>query len=197
MLCGLNSLDADTGQVGPEVAELLGLPFAPGVRELELDGPRFRARLETDDGHRSVEGSLPVVLSTAERLCDPSKAGPEERALVDDAHITVVGVDELGLSADQVGPSGSPTAVGPIELHISTRHGWRTSDVGEAFRGWRRSARSRTGTRTRRSTSCPRCPVTSTRQRARSTASWSRVRTASRRSCSARRLTWRHSSAGP
>ena len=133
VLCGLNSLDADTGQVGPEVAELLGLPFAPGVRELELDGVRFRARLETDDGHRSVVGSLPVVLSTAERLCDPSKAGPEERALVDHARITVVGVDELGLSADQVGPTGSPTAVGPLELHISTRHGWRTSDVGEAF----------------------------------------------------------------
>jgi electron transfer flavoprotein alpha subunit len=133
VLCGLNSLDADTGQVGPEVAELLGLPFAPGVRDLELDGPRFRARLETDDGHRSIEGTLPVVLSTAERLCEPSKAGPEERALVDDDRVTVVGADELGLAADQVGPSGSPTAVGPVELHVSTRHGWRTSEVGDAF----------------------------------------------------------------
>ena len=31
VLCGLNSLDADTGQVGPEVAELLGLPFVAGA----------------------------------------------------------------------------------------------------------------------------------------------------------------------
>jgi electron transfer flavoprotein alpha subunit len=134
VLCGLNSLDADTGQVGPEVAELLGLPFAPGVRELELDGTHFRVRLETDDGHRSVEGALPVVLSTAERLCDPSKAGREERALVDDDRITTVGLDDLGLAADEVGPSGSPTIVGPVELHVSSRHGWRTSDVGEALR---------------------------------------------------------------
>ena len=133
VLCGLNSLDADTGQVGPEVAELLGLPFAPGVRELELDGRRFRARLETDDGHRSVEGSLPVVLSTAERLCDPSKAGPDERALIGADRITVVGLDALDVAANAVGPTGSPTAVGPVELHVSTRHGWRTSDAREAM----------------------------------------------------------------
>ena len=32
ILVGRNSIDADTGQVGPEVAELLGLPFAGGSR---------------------------------------------------------------------------------------------------------------------------------------------------------------------
>src|SRR5713226_6240130 len=32
VLCGRNSVDADTGQVGPEVAELMGLPFLAGVR---------------------------------------------------------------------------------------------------------------------------------------------------------------------
>ena len=37
VLTGLNSVDADTGQVGPEVAELLGWPFASGVRSLEMD----------------------------------------------------------------------------------------------------------------------------------------------------------------
>ena len=32
VLVGRNSLDGDTGQVGPEVAQLAGLPFAAGVR---------------------------------------------------------------------------------------------------------------------------------------------------------------------
>ena len=35
VLAGRNSIDADTGQVGPEVAELLDLPFAGGVRSLD------------------------------------------------------------------------------------------------------------------------------------------------------------------
>jgi electron transfer flavoprotein alpha/beta subunit len=36
ILVGKNSVDADTGQVGPELAELLGYPFASAVRTLEL-----------------------------------------------------------------------------------------------------------------------------------------------------------------
>src|SRR6478736_5217703 len=34
VLAGRNSVDADTGQVGPELAELLGLPFVTGARHL-------------------------------------------------------------------------------------------------------------------------------------------------------------------
>ena len=36
LLAGRNSVDADTGQVGPEVAELLDLPFVTGVKRLDL-----------------------------------------------------------------------------------------------------------------------------------------------------------------
>ena len=32
ILVGRNSLDGDTGQVGPELAQLIGMPFATGVR---------------------------------------------------------------------------------------------------------------------------------------------------------------------
>lgn len=132
VLAGLNSLDADTGQVGPEVAELLGLPFAAGVRELDLDGTRFRARLETDDGSCSVEGTLPAVLSTAERLCDPSKAPPEARAEVDAGRIVLLTADDLGLSADEIGEAGSPTTVGTVRAEESSRLGRRAATVAEA-----------------------------------------------------------------
>jgi len=41
ILTGRNSIDADTGQVPPQIAQLLDLPFACGVKELALDGDRF------------------------------------------------------------------------------------------------------------------------------------------------------------
>ena len=44
---GRNSVDADTGQVGPELAELLDLPFLTGVRHLAIDGTRVDARAST------------------------------------------------------------------------------------------------------------------------------------------------------
>ena len=45
VLAGRNSVDADTGQVGPELAELLDLPFLTGVRYLAIEGDRGRRAL--------------------------------------------------------------------------------------------------------------------------------------------------------
>ena len=38
IVCGRNSVDSETAQVGPEIAEMLGLPQITGVRRLEVDG---------------------------------------------------------------------------------------------------------------------------------------------------------------
>jgi electron transfer flavoprotein alpha subunit len=111
VLVGRNSLDGETGQVGPELAELLGLPFAGGVKRLEDRGGWLRLELELDDGESEVEVQLPAVLSVAERLCDPCKVNPEGRAAVLAERITRIGAAELG--AGPWGEPGSPTVVGP------------------------------------------------------------------------------------
>ncbi|GAA3728223.1 hypothetical protein GCM10022225_07010 [Plantactinospora mayteni] len=73
VLTGRNSVDADTGQVGPQVAELVDLPFLPSARELVLDGDTLRARCELDDGIRESTVRLPALVACAERLCQPAK----------------------------------------------------------------------------------------------------------------------------
>ena len=132
VLAGLNSLDSDTGQVPVEVAELLGLPFAAGVRDLEVDGTSFTARLETDDGHRTVTGDLPAALSTAERLCAPSKAPPEVFAEVADDRIVRLSAADLDVPARELGARGSPTSVGPIRVLTATRRALRAASVAHA-----------------------------------------------------------------
>ena len=132
VLAGLNSLDADTGQVPAETAELLGLPFEAGIHHFELDGRDFTARLETDDGYRTVSGRLPAMLSTAERLCDPSKAPPEQREQVPAERIRRVAAADLGLRADQVGAAGSPTRVGTVRHRSAARLGLRAETAAEA-----------------------------------------------------------------
>ena len=132
VLAGLNSLDSDTGQVPVEVAELLGLPFAAGVRDLEVVGGSFTARLETDDGFCTVTGDLPVALSTAERLCAPSKAPPEVFAEVADDRIVRLSAADLDVPAEQLGAPGSPTSVGPIRVLTATRRALRAASVAHA-----------------------------------------------------------------
>ena len=55
ILLGKYSLDAETGQVGPEIAELLGIAQITGVRKLDLEGNRIIAERESDEGFDQVE----------------------------------------------------------------------------------------------------------------------------------------------
>ncbi len=119
VLVGRNSVDADTGQVGPELAELLDLPFATGVRHLALDGDRVDVRCEYDDGWVQACLSLPAVLSTAERLIEPCKVDPDDRDLVDGSRIRRLSAAELG--PGPWGEDGSPTRVGAVRVHEVAR----------------------------------------------------------------------------
>ena len=122
VLLGLNSIDGETGQVGPELAEMLDLPFASGVRQVEDRGPLWRLQLEHDDGTQEVEIALPAVLSVAERLCDPCKVDPAGRAAVPPSRLTRVDARRLG--PGPWGEGGSPTVVGatrPMEHERARR----------------------------------------------------------------------------
>jgi electron transfer flavoprotein alpha subunit len=129
VLTGRNSVDADTGQVGPELAELLDLPFLTGVRELEIDGDRVDARCELDDGWLDVALQLPAVFSCAERLCEPTKVDPAERALVPSSLLRTLGSADLG--PGPWGQDASPTWVGPVKVMAVTRarHLWADEPV--------------------------------------------------------------------
>jgi len=79
VLTGRRAVDVDTGQVGPQLAELLGLPFAAGARFLSVRRDTLRVRCEHDDGWVQLDVELPAVVSCAERLIDPGRASPSTR----------------------------------------------------------------------------------------------------------------------
>ncbi len=118
VVVGRNTTDGDTGQVGPELAELLGLPFAAGVRRLHVARTKLELGLEQDDGWEEVVVTLPAVLSVAERLCEPCKVDPEGRAAVQADRLRHVSAAQLG--DGPWGEAGSPTRVGPVRV---LRHG--------------------------------------------------------------------------
>ena len=121
VLAGRGSIDADTGQVPPQVAELLGLPFAAGVKSLVLEGPKLTLGCEHDDTWVDCEVELPAVLSCAERLCDPCKVPPEQRAEVHADLLQYITADQLG--PGPFGQAASPTSVGATRTIESKRLG--------------------------------------------------------------------------
>lgn len=130
VLVGRNSVDGDTGQVGPELAEILDLPFACGAREMELRPDSLRLRLEHDDGWQEVEVSLPAVVSVAERLCQPCKVDPEGRRQVSTDKLRRLSAQDVG--DGPWGDDGSPTKVGAVRVHRQVRARRRLSgDVAD------------------------------------------------------------------
>src|SRR4051812_13220720 len=114
VLVGRNSVDADPGQVGPEIAEPLDLPFVTGVKQLDLGEGQLRVVCEEDDGQSERVVQLPAVASTAERLCEPAKGDPEGRA-AGPAAPNRVGTAP-GLGAGPWGEDGSGTYVGEVRV---------------------------------------------------------------------------------
>ncbi len=127
VLTGRNSVDADTGQVGPAVAQLCNVPFLTGVRHLAIDGNAVSARCEHDDGWMQAEVTLPAVLSCAERLIDPAKVDPPDRARVAAARIRTLRAADLG--EGPWGQAASPTWVGPVKVMAAARSHMRWPDA--------------------------------------------------------------------
>ncbi len=131
VLCGRNSVDAETGQVGPEVAELLGVVQVTAAHRLEIDRAAgvLRAEREIDDGYETVTARLPALVTAAEDLAPerfPSKTMREEAQR---RPIVELSAADLGLAPERVGAAGSPTEVRGLESVESVRQG-RILDAG-------------------------------------------------------------------
>ena len=141
---GRQAIDGDTAQVGPQVAEKLGLPQITYVEEVEevADG-RIRVKRHIDGGVETVEGPLPMVLTVngSAAPCRPRNAklvqkykralGAQEKAALTKEgaelayaelyekrpYLNIVewSVADVNGDTKQCGLSGSPTKVKKIE----------------------------------------------------------------------------------
>jgi len=116
IMLGKYSLDAETGQVGPEIAELIGAAQITGARKLEIDGRMLRAERESDEGFDEVEAALPAVITCAERVAQPVKVKPGASDEAATKPIQVVRALELGAEAKEFGLAGSPTWVQEVRV---------------------------------------------------------------------------------
>ena len=115
VLCGKFSTDADTGQVGPELAELLDIPQITGVRKMDFpDGnPGVLVERETDDGYEVVQCDFPVLLTIGEYM---PRRTPTDMEKEEAGHKPIESITTAELSPDVslFGSRGSPTSVRSI-----------------------------------------------------------------------------------
>jgi electron transfer flavoprotein alpha subunit len=116
IFCGKYSVDAETGQVGPEVAELLDIPQITGVTKLEVSegGRHLRATRGTDEGQEVIECDLPALLTAEERLNRPGPTPPAALEAARSQPVEVLTASELAEDHSVFGVAGSPTWVSEI-----------------------------------------------------------------------------------
>ncbi len=118
IICGRNSTDGETGQVGPEVAELMGLPHVSHVRRLDVSEDRSTAIVEriTDEGLQTLECDLPAVICVTEGVAPELFPNREQMGQAAAKPVDEVNCAQLSDDPSQFGAQGSPTWVNEIRL---------------------------------------------------------------------------------
>jgi electron transfer flavoprotein beta subunit len=73
ILCGKQTIDRDAGELGPALAELLGLPHVGAITKLQLaaDAATVRVQRRVEGAEEVLEASLPVLLTCEKGLVEP------------------------------------------------------------------------------------------------------------------------------
>lgn len=138
IICGRQAIDGDTAQVGPQVAEKLGIPqitYAEEIISLTNDKIQVKRRLE--HGVEVLEGTFPILITVNNSAphCRPRHAKrlmkykhtstlSESQDKSEDYIVTSMGnqyiikewgVNDIECDREQLGLGGSPTKVKKVE----------------------------------------------------------------------------------
>jgi len=111
ILCGKQAIDGDTAQVGPGVAEFLGIPQVTFVRSLSLEDGRARAERMVEGGTDVLDVPLPALFTVVKEINEPRLPSLKGKMRAKKAEITVWGADDLDVDPSELGLDGSPTRV--------------------------------------------------------------------------------------
>ncbi len=112
IFCGKQAIDGDTAQVGPELAEHLGLPQVTYGLEAEVDGDMLKVKKETDEGVQVIGVKFPCLVTFTKPAWDPRYPTIKRKLAANRAQIPILGDDAFPeMDAARIGLKGSPTHV--------------------------------------------------------------------------------------
>lgn len=115
IICGKQAIDGDTAQVGPEIAEFLGIPHISYVRKIEdVKNDSIRVQRLMDEDYDVVESTLPVLLTVVRELNQPRLPSLKGKIAAKKAEIKKFGLKEIEIDEKDSGLKGSPTQVKKI-----------------------------------------------------------------------------------
>lgn len=111
IFCGAVSYYGSTGQVGPQVAQLLGIPHLTHVNKIQWKEVSIRAEMLREKGILEAEAPFPLLLTVIRELNKPRPFRLSEAVKARKKELLEWGLKELDLKEEEVGLLGSGTAM--------------------------------------------------------------------------------------
>lgn len=112
IITGRQAIDGDTAQVGPQIAEHLGIPNVSYAEDIKVEGNTVIIKRQYEDRYHTVKVQMPCLITALGEMNQPRYMTPGG---IFDAYrekeVTVWGVNDITVDADKIGLKGSPTKV--------------------------------------------------------------------------------------
>lgn len=116
VFCGRQAIDGDTAQVGPQVAEKLGIPQITYAEALEhIDETKVVVRRRLEHGVETVEAQLPVLVTVTSAAADCRYPHAHRLLRYAKTPVDVKNADDVKPDFSRLGLAGSPTKVKKVD----------------------------------------------------------------------------------
>ncbi len=115
IIFGKQAIDGDTAQVGPGVAEYLGIPQMIYVTKVEEITPeKIVVKRELEEGYEIVESKLPAAITVLKGINTVRFPSLKGKMKAKSATIKIVTAKDIEADENRIGLKGSPTWVSKI-----------------------------------------------------------------------------------
>ena len=111
IFAGRQAIDGDTAQVGPQIAEKLGIPQVTYVKNFELQDQSAVVERSLEDGYEKLKVKLPCVLTAIKELNVPRYMSVRGILRAAKTEVKVWNAADIGVDVETVGLKASPTNV--------------------------------------------------------------------------------------
>ncbi len=112
IITGRQAIDGDTAQVGPQIAQHLGIPVISYAQDIKVDGDSVIVQRQYEDRYHVVKAKMPVLITALSELNEPRYMTPGGIFDACNAEITVWGRKDLkDVDDSNLGLAGSPTKI--------------------------------------------------------------------------------------
>ncbi|PIE71379.1 MAG: electron transfer flavoprotein subunit beta [Deltaproteobacteria bacterium] len=109
VITGVEAMDGNTAQVGPEIADFLGLPLCSYALDISCEDGKVTVLQNMGEVVRELEAPLPCLITAEKELNDPRIPPMDMLMEAYEKDIITWGMDDLDGEAGNFGLKGSPT----------------------------------------------------------------------------------------